>query len=136
MSSQIKIVLKDSVAGGIWTGSSAIAQVLQKYIAPQILKIDFPVGWLKLTKIKKLKFLMEYAPKTLKLTVIQQPRGTRPSKSLYNQLRNGDKPAVPGVRVANHVLHNGNLIQGQVPDPVFRRQQINNDEVPEYIEED
>lgn len=96
MSSQIKVILKDTETGGLWTGSQAIATALQKYIAPNILKIKFPPEWTELIKIKKLRFLMEYAPKTLKLTVIQQPRGIKPSKSLYHKLKNEQQPDVIG----------------------------------------
>jgi hypothetical protein len=60
---------------------------LQKYIAPQILKIAFPMDWVKLTKIQKLRFLMTYAPKNLELKVIQQRRGMKASKSLYQSLK-------------------------------------------------
>jgi hypothetical protein len=87
MSSQIKIILKDLTTDFMWTGSQAIAVALQKYIAPQILKIAFPMDWVKLTKIQKLRFLMTYAPKNLELKVIQQRRGMKASKSLYQSLK-------------------------------------------------
>ena len=76
--------------------------LLCKFTQRSVLSMNYPIGWYKLSKIEKLKFLAAKLPKGHTLVVFREPRYCRKNRSMY--LKN---------------LHSGALIQNEPIAPLF-----------------
>lgn len=83
MSTRARLILKNTVSGQIYNGSAAISVIMGKLLSDRFLKIKLPPNWNSLTKTKKLSILAPYLQANWKLTIIQEPKQTPKSKSLY-----------------------------------------------------
>ena len=97
---KLRVILQQR-DGRKYTGKMAIA-LLCKFTQRSVLSMNYPIGWYKLSKIEKLKFLAAKLPKGHTLVVFREPRYCRKNRSMY--LKN---------------LHSGALIQNEPIAPLF-----------------
>lgn len=95
MATRCRIVLRSSEKE-LFIGAMAIKVLVKQTIAENVLNVKFPLNWETMSKRQRLLYLGEKLPVGWELTLFQEPKSTRRSRSLYWRARGWKFPDLVG----------------------------------------